>query len=72
MPIETVKIVRQDSDRGFRIIAKSDFDPDLHELFEEAAQTSSDSAPEDPAPDAEAESKKPAAKGRTRKPAAEK
>jgi hypothetical protein len=33
MTIETVK-VKKNSDKGYKIINKSDFDPDVHELFD--------------------------------------
>lgn len=39
MKIDTVKIVREDSERGFRIIAASDFDSEVHSLFEEPAES---------------------------------
>ena len=42
MPIETVTIVRADSPRGYRIIAKSDFDPEAHELYEAPVEESTD------------------------------
>jgi len=34
--LETVKIVRKDSKKGFKIINASDFDPKKHEKYGEA------------------------------------
>lgn len=33
MQTETVKIVREDSTKGYKIINKSDFNPEIHILF---------------------------------------
>lgn len=38
MIIETVKVVK-DSERGWHIINKCDFDPEKHTLFDESAPT---------------------------------
>ena len=46
MLIPTVKI-KKDSARGWSIINESDFDPDRHELFDAAAETSDGDGPID-------------------------
>lgn len=37
MPVlETIKVVRKDSKKGYKIINKSDFDPNKHKEYSEA------------------------------------
>ena len=47
MKVETVKVVREDSEDGYEIINKSDFDPDKHEIYDgpEAVEAPDTGAP---------------------------